>query len=81
MTIEPSLLQVLWTEIEIMPNHVVSSLSDAALRATLLNQVSEERRLSGEERHQLSTYLSVKLSLIRDMADCRSVGHFRVATC
>lgn len=79
MLINPFLLQVLWTEIETIPNHVVRTLSDNALNTLLLQQVSNEIRLTGEERQQLFTYLGPKVSLIRDMADFRSLRNLSCA--
>lgn len=72
MTIDPSLLRILWTEIEIIPNHVVCTLSDTALTTIVIQQVAQQVQMSGLEWQQLSSYLGEKLSLIRDMADFRT---------
>ena len=66
MKVEPSLLRLLWAVIEDMPSHDIISLSDTALIAMLMQEVSRRMLLSGEEVHSLYGYIGSKISLIRD---------------
>jgi hypothetical protein len=71
MTIDPTLLRLLWIVIEDMQSQDLLTLSDTALAAVLLQQVSRRILLGGEEVCSLYAYVGSRLSLIRDIADCR----------
>ena len=72
--IEPSLLRLLWAVIEDVPSQDLLSLSDTALLAMLLREVSRRVLLRGEEVCGLYEYISSRLLLIRDIADYRCYG-------
>ena len=74
----PSMLRLLWAVIEEMPSHDLLILSDTALISKLLQNISKKVLLSskkvllsGEEVGILYGYIGSRISLIRDMADCR----------
>ncbi len=72
--IDSTVLRLLWTVIEESHSQDLLTLSDTALIAMLMQQVSYRVLLTGEEVCNLYTYLSLKLTLIRDMADFRRSG-------
>lgn len=71
MMTNPSMLRLLWAVIEEMPSHDLLILSDTALISKLLQNISKKVLLSGEEVGILYGYIGSRISLIRDMADCR----------
>jgi hypothetical protein len=65
---DSALLRLFWqVSSEIQPQELLA-LSDTALSAMLLKEVSRKLCLSGEEVSCLYTYISSRLGLIRDMA-------------
>lgn len=76
MEIDSLKLQLLWTVAEEMHSQDLLTLSDTALAAALLRQVSAQVLLSGEEVCSLYAYIGAKLSLIRDIADSRRAQRF-----
>ncbi|MEB3211854.1 MAG: hypothetical protein VKL39_10890 [Leptolyngbyaceae bacterium] len=76
MGVESSTLRVLWTVVEDMPSHDVFALSDTALIAMLMNKVSRQTLLKGDEVSALYSYIGAKLHLIRDIAAFQSSGSF-----
>lgn len=72
--IDSAMLRLLWTVIEDSHSQDLLTLSDTALIAMLMQQISRRVLLSGEEVCSLYAYLSSKLTLIRDMADFRRCG-------
>ena len=71
MMLESSTLRELWTVVESVPCNDLLTLSDTALIAMLMQQVSRRILLNGNEVGNLYTYLRAKTALIRDMAASR----------
>ncbi len=71
MIAAPSMQRLLWSAVEDAQSQELLTLSDTALMAMLLRQISRRSLLSGEEVCALYAYGSSKISLIRDIADCR----------
>lgn len=71
MMLESSTLRELWTVVEGVPCNDLLTLSDTALIAMLIQQVSRRVLLNGNEVGKLHTYLGSKTWLIRDMAASR----------
>ena len=71
MMLESSTLRELWTVVESVPCNDLLTLSDTALIAMLMQQVSRRILLNGNEVGNLYTYLRSKTALIRDMAASR----------
>jgi hypothetical protein len=80
MEINSLKLQLVWTAAEEMPSQDLLALSDTALVAALLRQVSAQVLLSGEEVCSLYAYIGAKLPLIRDIADSRRSQRFNRAS-
>ena len=80
MSVNASLLRLLWTIVEEMKIQDLLTLSDTALIAVLLQRVSRQVLLTGEEVCQLYAYIGSRLLLIRDLADSRrSLGFSAIA--
>lgn len=69
VTIDPSVLRLLWKVIAEMNYRELLSLSDLELSQFLIQQVAERVLLSTEEVQNISVYISSNLWLIRDFAD------------
>lgn len=69
VTIDPSVLRLLWKVIAEMNYRELLSLSDLELSEFLIQQVAERVLLSTEEVQNISVYISSNLWLIRDFAD------------
>lgn len=69
VTIDPSVLRLLWKVIAEMNYRELLSLSDLELSQFLIQQVAERILLSTEEVQNISVYISSNLWLIRDFAD------------
>ena len=68
MNVNSSTLRMLWTVVETVPKHTILGLSDTALIAMLMQEVSRRIILSGEEVGALYGYIGNHLHLIRDIA-------------
>lgn len=75
ITIDTSLLRLTWSVIEETQSPNLLSLTDTGLVRLLLQRISRQILLSGEEVYLLYDYISSKTTLIRDMADSRFVHH------
>lgn len=69
VTIDPSVLRLLWKVIAEMNYRELLSLSDLELSQFLIQQAAERVLLSAEEVQNISAYISSNLWLIRDFAD------------
>jgi hypothetical protein len=72
MIFDSSLLRILWSVVEEINLRDLLTLSDTALAALLLRQVSRRVLLSGTDQEHLHRYIGTKIHLIRDMAENRS---------
>jgi hypothetical protein len=61
-------LRQLWTTIEETHTHCIHSLNDTDLVQQLLHQLNIQHPLNSEESQIISSYLKLRLPLIRDMA-------------
>lgn len=72
----PYLMRLFWTIVEETQSQELLTLSDTALAATLMQQVSRQVLMSAEEVSRLYDYIGSKLLLIRDIADSRQSRTF-----
>ncbi|MEL6221756.1 MAG: hypothetical protein AAFR31_03820 [Cyanobacteria bacterium J06627_8] len=79
MGVESSTLRVLWTIVEDAVSQDVFEMSDTALIAMLMRQVSNQVMLTGDEVNALYAYIGSKLHLIRDIAAFQSSGPFHLS--
>lgn len=68
MDINSSTLRMLWSVVDILPKHTILGLSDTALIAMLMQEVSRRIVLNGKESSNLGRYIGNHLHLIRDIA-------------
>ncbi|WP_421655025.1 hypothetical protein [Leptothermofonsia sp. ETS-13] len=68
-----SMLRLVWTVVEETPSNKLLALSDTALVKLILQQISSQILLSGEEVCTLYSYIGSKISLIRDIAASRHI--------
>lgn len=80
MLINPHMLRLFWTIVEETQSQELLTLSDTALVAALMQQVSRQILLSGEEVCRLYDYIGTRLVLIRDTADSRQFRSFDAAS-
>ena len=66
-SIHPGLLRQLWTLIYETHTYLLHELSDSELVSQLSERLSHQYGLSREEALAISSYLELKLSLIRDL--------------
>jgi hypothetical protein len=71
MLVDPFLIKQVWVAVEEIPSNDLLSLTDTALSAVVLRQVSRRGLLSGEELSRLYKYICSRLPLIRDLVDER----------
>lgn len=69
----PLMLRQLWALVETTQANILLGLDDNSLVQWLLRQVKAERSLDIHEASILTTYIQSKLTLIRDLAQQRSV--------
>ncbi len=62
-----------WSVIEETETKTILSLNDADLIGQLLKQLENKKLLSGEQIHEMSSYISSRIPLIRDLAQSRMV--------
>jgi hypothetical protein len=67
------MLRLIWTVVEEIPSNKLLMLTDTALVKLLLQQITRKILLSGDEVCALYSYISLKTSLIRDLAESRFV--------
>jgi hypothetical protein len=69
MPTDPFLIKQVWMAVEEISSQDLLTLTDTALSAVILRQISRRGLLSGEELTRLYKYICAKLPLIRDLAD------------
>lgn len=62
-----------WSVIEETETKTILSLNDTDLIGQLLKQLENKKLLSGEQISEMSTYISSRVPLIRDLAHSRMV--------
>lgn len=67
----PTLLRQLWFVVETTQPRSLAQLDDQSLTRLLLTDVCDLQPLDADELQTLSLYIHTKLSLIRDLAECR----------
>ncbi len=67
----PTTLRHLWSTIEQTQAQTLLSLDQSDLADCLLSQVQQDKLLTPEEYNRLSTYISLRIALIRDLAQSR----------
>jgi len=75
ISIDTSLLRLTWLVIEESQSPNLLALTDTGLVRLLLQRISKQILLSGDEVCLLYDYISSRISLIRDMAESRFVHH------
>ncbi|NJL10025.1 MAG: hypothetical protein HC908_07115 [Calothrix sp. SM1_7_51] len=66
-----SILRQLWAVIEETHSGLLLKLNDTELMQQLLQQLTNQKQLSGEEVVSISDYIYSRLPLIRDLANSR----------
>jgi hypothetical protein len=64
----PVMLRQLWSLIESTQANMLLTLDDATLAQWITKQFKQQRALNLDEIHILNSYISMKTSLIRDLA-------------
>ena len=67
----PSILRQLWSIIEQTQAQTLLSLNHADLIQCLLGKLQQRKQLSHDDLYHLSNYISLRISLIRDVAEAR----------
>lgn len=67
----PSTLRHLWSTIEQTQAQTLLSLDQSDLAHCLLSQLQQHKPLTPEEYSRLSTYICLRIALIRDLAQSR----------
>ncbi|HAC65085.1 MAG TPA: hypothetical protein DCF68_16540 [Cyanothece sp. UBA12306] len=67
----PTTLRYLWSTIEQTQAQTLLSLSHSDLAPCLLAQLEQHKPLTVEEYNRLSVYISLRIALIRDLAQSR----------
>ena len=70
---KPSTVHQLWSLIERTQSITLLQLSDKDLVEQLFRQLSTSEQLTNEENNCLITYIYSRLTLIRDLAEARSM--------
>ncbi|MFQ4144203.1 hypothetical protein [Chlorogloeopsis sp. ULAP02] len=70
-TVNASILRLLWTVVEETQTSTLVQVADAELIQQLLWQLKNKTWLTSEETNTISTYLSSRIPLIRDLALAR----------
>jgi hypothetical protein len=65
---DSNLLRMLWSIVETTPYEVLVSFDDKSLRRHLLFEVENQVALSREEQTAISSYITDRTPLIRDLA-------------
>ena len=70
---QPSTVRQLWSLVERTKSITLLQLSDKDLVEQLFRQLSTSEQLTNEENNCLITYIYSRLTLIRDLAEARSM--------
>jgi hypothetical protein len=70
-----SLMRTFWSVVEETSSVDLLTLNDKALVATLVQQISQQTWLTGEEMSTLYGYIGSKIALIRDVAGARLMAN------
>ncbi len=70
---QPSTVRQLWSLVERTKSITLLQLSDKDLVEQLFRQLSTSEQLTNEENNCLITYINSRLTLIRDLAEARSM--------
>jgi hypothetical protein len=70
---DSSTLRQLWSAVEDTQTSILLRLSDSELIAHFITELDNKQPLDREEMTNVSTYLRGKTSLIRDLAQSRSL--------
>ena len=62
-----------WSVIEETETKTILNLNDTDLLTQLLKQLENKKLLSSEQINEMSTYISSRVPLIRDLAQSRAV--------
>lgn len=62
-----------WSVIEETETKTILNLNDTDLLTQLLKQLESKKLLSSEQINEMSTYISSRVPLIRDLAQSRAV--------
>lgn len=62
-----------WSVIEETETKTILNLNDTDLLRQLLKQLENKKLLSSEQINEMSTYISLRVPLIRDLAQSRMV--------
>jgi hypothetical protein len=71
----PTMLHQFWAFIEETQTTTLLNLDDATLVGWLIGQFQRQNVLNNEETQNLSTYISGRLPLIRELAEERSPAY------
>jgi hypothetical protein len=71
----PTMLHQFWAFIEETQTTTLLNLDDATLVGWLIGQFQRQNVLNNEETQKLSTYISGRLPLIRELAEERSPAY------
>ena len=71
----PTKLRQLWFLVETTHTNLLLKLDDTSLIQWLVEQVDDQCLLEHQETEVLSAYIQSRLSLIRDLAQARQLGH------
>ncbi len=66
-------MRYVWSVIEETETKTILSLNDTDLIGQLLKQLENKKLLSGEQINEMSTYISSRVPLIRDLAQSRQL--------
>jgi len=69
ITINPSVLRLLWKVVSEINHQTLLSLPDRDLSQVITQKVTDRVILDSEEAQKLDVYLTSRLLLIRDLAD------------
>ena len=66
-------MRYVWSVIEETESRTLLSLNDTDLIGQLLKQLESKKLLSNEQINEMSTYISSRVPLIRDLAQSRQL--------
>lgn len=69
--LDPNTIQKLWLTTEQIQAHRLLTLSNTELIESLLARIQDQKKLSCEETKGLANYIEQRITLIRDLAQCR----------
>lgn len=65
----PTVVRQLWSAVTTVSPHQIRPLDDASLLRRLVSQVQQDLYLDNQQRDDLTSYISDRLPLIRDMCE------------